>query len=130
MTGHDLYGNRWGICLKLLRQTGIIVGICFLGELLQRLFKLPVPGNVLGMILLFICLCSGIIKLEMIKEISDFLLDHLAFFFIPAGVGLLACMNVLNGKWLAFLGVCLITMIIIMVVTGHTVQLLKRGRSE
>lgn len=116
--------------MKLLRQTGIIVGICFAGELLNRLLKLPVPGNVLGMLILFTLLCTGVIKLEMIKEISDFLLDHLAFFFIPAGVGLLACMDALSGKWLAFLGVCVITTIIVMVVTGHTVQLLKRGREE
>lgn len=116
--------------MKLLRQAGIVIGICFLGELLQRLLKLPIPGNVLGMIILFLCLCSGIIKLEMIKEFSDFLLDHLAFFFIPAGVGLLACMDVLSGKWLAFLGVCFITTIIIMIVTGHTVQLMKGGREK
>lgn len=113
--------------MKLLRQTCIILGICFLGQILEKLLKIPVPGTVLGMIILFLCLCLGIIKLEMIKEISDFLLDHLAFFFIPAGVGLLASMDILKGKWIAFLAVCLITTVIIMVVTGHTVQLLKRG---
>ena len=116
--------------MKLLRQVCIIIGICFLGELLQKLFKIPIPGNVLGMIILFICLCLGIIKLELIKEISKFLLDHLAFFFIPSGVGLMACMNLLNGKWIAFSGICFITTVIIMVITGHTVQLLKRGQSK
>lgn len=116
--------------LKLLRQICIIIGICFVGELLNRLLKIPVPGNVLGMIILFACLCTGVIKLEMIKEISDFLLDHLAFFFIPAGVGLLACMDVLAGKWLAFLAVCLVTTILVMLVAGHTVQLLKRGKKS
>lgn len=124
---NDFMLSGW-ILLKLLRQAGIIVGICFIGELLQRLLKLPIPGNVLGMLILFTCLCTGVIKLEMINEISDFLLDHLAFFFIPAGVGLLACTDALNGKWLAFLGVCIITTIIVMIITGHTVQILKRGR--
>ncbi|MBO0566885.1 CidA/LrgA family protein, partial [Clostridium botulinum] len=45
------------------------------------------------------------------------------FFFVPAGVGILSCMPMLKGKWLAFLGVCLITSIIIIVVTGWTIQL-------
>lgn len=116
--------------MKLLRQICIIIGICFLGEALQRLFKLPIPGNILGMIILFILLCSGVIKLEMIEEISNFLLDHLSFFFIPAGVGLITCMSVLKGHWIAFLGVCLITTVIVMVVTGYTVQLLKRGQNK
>ena len=116
--------------MKLLRQVCIIIGICFLGELLHKLLRIPIPGNILGMIILFICLCLSIIKLEMIKEISNFLLDHLAFFFIPSGVGLIACMNILKGEWIAFLGVCLITTVIIMVFTGYTVQLLKRGQSK
>ena len=113
--------------MKILRQVLIILVICFLGDFLHRLFHLPIPGNVLGMIILFVCLCTGIIKLEMIQEISDFLLDHLAFFFVPAGVGLVACTGILAGKWLIFLGLCLLTTVIIMVVTGHTVQFVKWG---
>jgi holin-like protein len=112
--------------MKLLRQAGIIIGICFLGELLHRLFKLPIPGNVLGMVLLFISLCSGVIKLEMVEDVSNFLLDHLAFFFIPAGVGVIACLNILKGRWLAILGICVITTIVIMITTGHTFQFIKR----
>ncbi|HBE79636.1 MAG TPA: CidA/LrgA family protein, partial [Firmicutes bacterium] len=68
--------------------------------------------------------------LEMIAEVSGFLLDHLAFFFIPAGVGIIACMGLLRGKWLAVLGVCFITTVLIMVVTGHTIQWMQRGRKR
>lgn len=105
----------------------IILGICFLGEFIHKFLHLPIPGNVLGMIMLFLFLCTGVVKLEMIQEISDFLLDHLAFFFIPAGVGLVACTGILAGKWLVFLGLCLLTTVIIIVVTGHSVQLVKWG---
>ncbi|TCL76778.1 holin-like protein [Hydrogenispora ethanolica] len=113
--------------MKLLRQAGIITGLCFLGELLHAWLRLPIPGNVLGMLILFGCLCAGIIKLEMIAELSDFLLDHLAFFFIPAGVGVIACLGVLRGQWLAVLGICLVTTALVMLVTGHVVQWVKRG---
>ena len=116
--------------MKLLRQIGIIFGISLLGGILQRLLKLPIPGNVLGMVILLGGLCGGIIKLEMIEEVSDFLLAHLAFFFIPAGVGILACLGLLRGKWLAVLGVCLITTVLIMVVTGHTIQWMQRGKKQ
>ncbi len=116
--------------MKLLRQTGIIIGICFLGALLQKFLNIPVPGNIIGMMILFICLCTGMIKLDAIKEISNFLLNYLAFFFIPAGVGLIACGKILNGHWIAFLAVCFITTVIIMVVSGYSVQLLKRGQSK
>lgn len=116
--------------MKLLRQIGIILGICFLGGLLQRGLKLPIPGNVLGMVILLAALSGGLIKLETIAEVSDFLLDHLAFFFIPAGVGIIACLGLLKGKWLVVVGVCLITTVLIMVITGHTIQWMQRGKKR
>lgn len=119
-----------GNILKYLRQLFVILLICFVGELLHRLLKLPIPGNVLGMIILFLLLCTGVIKIEMIEDISRFLLDHLAFFFIPAGVGLIACLGILEKNWLPLLSICLIITVVVMVITGHTVQLFKRGRSK
>ncbi len=116
-----------GVAMKLLRQAAVILGICFAGEWLHQLFKLPIPGNVIGMLLLLTGLCSGVIKLAMIEEFSNFLLDHLAFFFIPAGVGVLACLGVLRGKWLAFVTICIVTTVLIIVVTGHSIQWVKRG---
>jgi holin-like protein len=110
----------------LLKQFSIILSIYFLGELLQKTFGLPVPGNILGMLILFFCLLSGIIKLEMINRISDFLLDNLAFFFLPAGVSLITCFSVLEGKWTTVLGVSVISTVIILGVTGLTVEFVKK----
>lgn len=113
--------------MKLLRQSAIILIICCLGELIHSMFHLNVPGNVIGIVILFLCLVVGIVKVEQIEELSKFLLDHLAFFFVPAGVGILTCIPVLQGKWLAFLAVCIITTVIIITITGWTIQLYIRG---
>jgi holin-like protein len=110
----------------LLKQFSIILSIYLLGELLQKTLGLPVPGNILGMLILFFCLLAGVIKLEMIYRISDFLLDNLAFFFLPAGVSLITCFAVLEGKWTAVLGVSVISTIIILGVTGLTVEFVKK----
>ena len=72
----------------LLKQFSIILSIYFLGELIQKTSGLPIPGNVIGMLILFVGLYTGIIKLKMIDKISDFLLENLAFFFLPAGSAL------------------------------------------
>lgn len=112
--------------MKLLRQFAIILGICYLGIAVQKLFSLPLPGNIIGMIMLLICLLTGVIKMDMIEEISEFLLKHLAFFFIPAGVGLISCMGILKSYGIAIFMVCLITTIVIMAVTGMVVQMIIR----
>lgn len=110
----------------LLKQFSIILSIYFLGELLQKAFSLPVPGNVIGMLLLFFCLSAGIIKLEMIDKISGFLLDNLAFFFLPAGVSLITCFTLLEGKWTAILEISVLSTVVILAVTGLTVEFVKK----
>lgn len=112
--------------MKLLRQGALLLVIIFIGEMLNRILKIPIPGSVLGMIILLIALLTGIIKLSQIEEVSNFLLDHLAFFFIPAGVGLLSVLGVIKGSWYLILIVAFLTTIIVMAVTGLLVQFLKR----
>ncbi|MDP4090944.1 MAG: CidA/LrgA family protein [Bacillota bacterium] len=113
--------------MKLLRQFGILLVICYIGEFLKEAFKLPLPGNIIGMIILFLLLSAGIVKLEMLKEVSSFLLEHLAFFFVPAGVGLIAYMDVLGANWVTILGISLITTILVAGVTGKAIELMMRG---
>ena len=112
--------------MKLLRQFGCILGICVFGEIIQRVLKLPLPGSVIGMIILFLALYFKVIKVEMLKEISSFLLDHLAFFFIPAGVGLLSYTEVLKANGLAIGGISIVTTILVALVTGGTIEIFKR----
>lgn len=116
--------------MKLMRQFGIITGICFIGEVIQRAFNLPLPGSILGMIILFLCLYTGLIKLDTIREVSGFLIDHLAFFFIPAAVGLLNYADVIRLNIAAFLVISLVSTILVIVTTGHTIQILKRGKGR
>ncbi|WP_416198315.1 MAG: Holin-like protein [Sporanaerobacter sp.] len=112
--------------MKILRQMGIIFGILFGSHVLQKSLGLPIPSTVIGMIALLIGLLSGVIKLEMIDEVSKFLLDHLIFFFIPAGVGIMTSVDMIRDKWLSILIVIVLSTIITMVVTGLTVQVLAK----
>ena len=75
--------------MKIILQIGLVLGICLLGEGVSLLLPIPFPGSVLAMIFLFILLLSGLLRPEHIKEKSDFLLKNMAFFFIPAGVGIM-----------------------------------------
>jgi holin-like protein len=59
------------------------------GYFLVGAFNLPLPGNVLGLVILFVLLLTGVIPLKWVEEASTFLIKHLAFFFIPIAVGLM-----------------------------------------
>jgi len=112
--------------MKLFREALIILGIYLLGELLASSLNLPIPGNILGMIILFILLCTNIVKVDNINTITNFLLDHLAFFFIPAGVGLMSSIGIIKSTWLQLLIVCLSTTTIIIASTGIIVQAISK----
>lgn len=116
--------------LKLFRETLIILGIYLVGEVLSASLHLPIPGNILGMIILFILLCTKVVKVDNISNVTNFLLDHLAFFFIPAGVGLMASMGIIKSTWWQLLVVCLSTTVIIIGVTGIIVQAISKRAKE
>jgi holin-like protein len=101
-----------------------------MGDLLHNYLHLAIPGNVLGMLLLLIFLSTGIIKLSMIEDVSNFMLKHLSFFFIPAAVGLITCFTILEGKWTALMFISVVSTFIIAVVTGMTVQILMKRRQS
>ena len=104
----------------------VILITYFLGELIQVLFNLPIPGAVIGLILLFIALNMRIIKVEMIEDVCEFLLSNMSFLFIPAGVGLMTSFGMLKGKWLPFMVIIIISTILVWVVTAYVVKFLRK----
>ena len=112
--------------MKILRQFALILLILLLGEAIRISTGISIPGTVIGMVMLFIALLTKIIKLEQIDMIAKLLLDHLAFLFVPAGVGLISSLDVIGKSWLPILAIVLISTVLVIGITGWTVQLLKR----
>lgn len=115
--------------MKFFRQAIIIFGIYLLGDWISKTFYWMVPGNIVGMLILLGLLCSKMLKLEQVEAMAGFLLDHLAFFFIPAGVGILSIYAGIQGIWLKLLLICVITTAITMAATGKMADALL-GRSK
>ena len=65
-----------------------------IGEALSRAFSLPLPGPVLGLILLLIALRWPLVR-EPVGECANFLLAHLSLLFIPVGVGVMTHLTLL-----------------------------------
>ena len=117
-----------GEIMKYLRQLMIILIPYIIGVVLQLTFNLPIPGSVIGLILLFLGLQIGIIKVEMIEELCEFLLSNMSFFFIPAGVGLMTAFGVLEGKWIPFTIIVISSTFVVWIVTALVVKILRKGR--
>ena len=118
--------------MKFFRESILIISIYFAGEIISKLFHIPVPGNIIGMILLFLLLTSNILKVEKVETLSNFFLDHLAFFFIPASVGLMTSFSALKGSIFKIVLLCVLTTIIVLSITALTVEFIckKKLKSE
>lgn len=108
--------------MKYTNQLIVILLISFVGELFNHFIPLPIPGSVYGMILLFILLLTGLIKLHQIKDVGNFLIDIMPMLFIPSAVGIMAQLDQLKSIWLEIIIITLVTTVIVMAVTGLTTQ--------
>ena len=116
--------------MKYIVQFEIILAISLVGELLNRVIPLPVPASIYGMILLFACLFGGVIKLSDIKETAVFLVETMPVLFIPAEVGLIASWNTLLTMLAPTIVIMCVTLIMVMVVTGRTSQMVIRMKKK
>lgn len=113
--------------MKYIIQIGIISGISFVAEILHELLPLPVPASVYGLLLLLVLLLTGILKEEHIKDTADFMLSIMPLFFVPASVALITAYESIKGNILKLFVMCLVSTIVVMVVTGGVAQLIVRA---
>lgn len=117
--------------MKYLKQLLIILFISCIGELFNYFIPLPIPGSIYGMILLFVLLCCGVIKLSQIKETGKFLIDIMPILFVPSAVGIISQIEQLKSIWIQIIIITIVTTFIVMGITGLVTQLLirmKRGK--
>jgi holin-like protein len=69
--------------LSWFLQLLILVSFYLLGDEISHFFHIPLPGSVIGMLLLFLFLITGVLKLEWIETTATFHLQHLTFLFVP-----------------------------------------------
>ena len=64
------------------------------------------------MALLLICLLTGVLKIEHIQEKADFLLENMAFFFVPAGVSIINYFDVLKNSVVQLIIICVVSTVV------------------
>ncbi len=87
--------------VAVIKSLAYIFFFQLLGEAASRLSGLPVPGSVIGMVLLTAALSLGLIRIQDVAPAADVLVRNMAFLFVPPGVGLMLYFDLIRGQWLA-----------------------------
>ncbi len=114
--------------MKFLRQFMIILLLSFLGEVLKVFIPLPIPASVYGLVLMLVCLMTGVLKTSQVKDAAFFLIEIMPVMFIPAAAGLIDSWKVLQPLLLPILVITVVITIFVMVVTGKIAQMIAQKR--
>ncbi|MDE6134649.1 MAG: CidA/LrgA family protein [Muribaculaceae bacterium] len=114
----------------MIVQLGIILLFLAAGEFIVWLTGVPVPSSIIGMLLLTASLNIGLVKPSQVERLSDFLVHNLGFFFVPAGIGLMNCLDLISREWVPIIGASAGSTVVIIAVTGWVHRLVRKALSR
>lgn len=89
-----------------------------LGEAVAYLLNIPVPGPVIGMLLLFGYLVARGTGVDSLVADTTAFLRHLALLFVPAAVGIMLHFSRLREEWLPITVALIVSTLASIIVTG------------
>lgn len=98
----------------------IILAHLVAGNLISSLIGGFIPGSVIGMVLMFISLLTGIVKDYQIRTVSTFLTDNMTMFFIPAFMGIMDLWGIIRMNIVAWVAVVVATTLMVLLSTAFT----------
>ncbi len=109
-----------------LKGLTIIITIYLIGQTLSRILGGFMPGNVLGMLILFALLQYNIINVESVKSVCEFILKNMLILFVPSNAGIMVNYHLIKNDWVSIITVVIISTILVMIVVGHLQQYLSK----
>lgn len=118
--------------MRYLFQVCVIMLFVFLGELLGYLIPLPIAGSIYGLVLLFIALVTGIVKLSWVSDVADWLHKIMPLFFVAPAVAIIDVWADISDVWWKLVLLLIVAYVVTMVATGVTADRMirRRDRSE
>ena len=105
-----------------------LIVLQLVGEIISRTCGLPIPGAVIGLVLLYLLLWTRWIKPDDLSATTGFLHQNLGLLFVPAGVGVIAYLPMIASQWWVILLVLLVSVCATIAISGLLVaRLSPRG---
>lgn len=110
--------EKLGNVALVIVQIGVLYLFYVVGTWIQALLGLVIPGSVIGLVLLFLCLFFNIIPEKWIASGASFMVKHLIIFFIPATAGIINYYELFMGKGIIIVIITVISSLFVLVTSG------------
>lgn len=111
--------NFYSKVLLVILQIGFLYGLNMVGNLVAIMLKIPIPGSIIGLLILLFGLYLNIIPVTSIQHGAGFILVILPLFFIPSTVGVIQYPELLSLKGVALILMVMVSTFITMIVVGR-----------
>ena len=115
----------------MLRGLLILLLLQGIGEAAVYFSGIPIPGPVIGMVLLFLALQLSNRELPTgLGEASHFMIRWLSLLFVPACVGFFFLATIETDQWLAVAGVIIFATLVTMILTALLMKYLLAKQQQ
>ena len=104
--------NKKSMKYSIFQQALTIAVILLISKIIESFMPIPMPASVIGLVLLFIALCTGIVKLGQVETVGTALTNNIGFLFVPAGISVINSLPII------------ISTLLLLICTGFASQLL------
>ncbi|MBN7273878.1 hypothetical protein GNF18_01650 [Ligilactobacillus pobuzihii] len=110
----------------IMVQMLIYAAILFVSQILSNLLpkSFPIPTPVIGLILLYLLLTVGVIKLEWVDSLSTALVGTIGFLFVPSGISLAGNLGIMKDEGIQLIIVIILSTVIMLVSIAYTAKLI------
>ena len=116
--------------MKYIKQVLIILAFSCTGQILEYLIPLPIPAAIYGFVLLFVALCTGLLKQEHIAETADFLISGMGILFVAPAVNILAYYDIIAPQLAKVCLVVVLSTAVVFGVSGWVTQWLRKKEEK
>ena len=113
---------------RLISEIAVLLAIYFVGCQIAVWLQVPIPGGVMGMILLLLAFALGWVKPATLQLGAGVLMAEMLLFFIPALMSLLDYGVLVRDEGWRIMLVIGVSTLLVMVVTAFTVEAVCRWR--
>lgn len=116
--------------MQYVKQFMVILIFSLVGQALEALLPLPVPASIYGLVLLFLALLTGAVKLEKVKDTANFLISVMPVLLIAPAVKVLEYWGIIAPNAGAILVITVFTTGAIFGISGLVTKWIMRGEGK
>ncbi|HDK2976632.1 TPA: antiholin-like murein hydrolase modulator LrgA [Staphylococcus aureus] len=111
-------------------QVIVIALVLFVSKIIESFMPIPMPASVIGLVLLFVLLCTGSVKLGEVEKVGTTLTNNIGLLFVPAGISVVNSLGVISQAPFLIIGLIIVSTILLLICTGYVTQIIMKVTSR